>query len=64
MCENFQITPDGYFLDVRTIGRVCYEDDDYMLATVCTDRMQRSYHHVQEKIINSLKHRYGRSMMG
>ncbi|KAK8391333.1 hypothetical protein O3P69_017144 [Scylla paramamosain] len=53
----FQITPDGYFLDVRTIGRVCYEDDDYLLATVCTDRMQRSYHHTREKIINSLKHR-------
>ncbi|KAG0713127.1 DET1 [Chionoecetes opilio] len=51
------ITPDGYFLDVRTIGRVCYEDDDYLLATVCTDRMQRTYHHMREKIINSLKHR-------
>ncbi|MPC16383.1 DET1 [Portunus trituberculatus] len=59
----FQITPDGYFMDVRTIGRVCYEDDDYLLATVCTDRMQRSYHHTREKIINSLKHRYGRVVM-
>ncbi|XP_050695628.1 DET1 homolog isoform X2 [Eriocheir sinensis] len=53
----FQITPDGYFLDVRTIGRVCYEDDDYLLATVCTDRMQRTYQYMREKIISSLKHR-------
>nr|XP_053643092.1 DET1 homolog isoform X2 [Cherax quadricarinatus]XP_053643093.1 DET1 homolog isoform X2 [Cherax quadricarinatus]XP_053643094.1 DET1 homolog isoform X2 [Cherax quadricarinatus]XP_053643095.1 DET1 homolog isoform X2 [Cherax quadricarinatus]XP_053643096.1 DET1 homolog isoform X2 [Cherax quadricarinatus]XP_053643097.1 DET1 homolog isoform X2 [Cherax quadricarinatus] len=53
----FQITKDGCFLDVRTIGRVCYEDDDYLLATVCTDRMQWSYQHVREKIINCLKHR-------
>ncbi|XP_042205419.1 DET1 homolog isoform X2 [Homarus americanus] len=53
----FQITSDGCFLDVRTIGRVCYEDDDYLLATVCTDRMQRTYQHFREKIINCLKHR-------
>ncbi|XP_045604705.1 DET1 homolog [Procambarus clarkii] len=53
----FQITADGCFLDVRTIGRVCYEDDDYLLATVCTDRMLRTYQHVREKIINCLKHR-------
>lgn len=48
---------------MRTIGRVCYEDDDYLLATVCTDRMQRSYQHMREKIINSLKHRYARDVI-
>ncbi|XP_071529937.1 DET1 homolog [Panulirus ornatus] len=53
----FQITPHGCFLDVRTIGRVCYEDDDYLLATVCRDRMQCTYQHVREKTINCLKHR-------
>ncbi|XP_068241948.1 DET1 homolog [Palaemon carinicauda] len=53
----FQITPNGTFLDVRTIGRICYEDDDYILATVCPDRMERSYQHNREVVINCLKHR-------
>lgn len=53
----FQITPEGNFLDIRTIGRVCYEDDDYYLSTVLPDRMQATYQHGREKLINSLKHR-------
>lgn len=53
----FQITPNGTFLDVRTIGRICYEDDDYILATVCPDRMERNYQHNRESVINCLKHR-------
>ncbi|XP_064120339.1 DET1 homolog [Macrobrachium nipponense] len=53
----FQITPNGTFLDVRTIGRICYEDDDYILATVCPDRMERNYQHNREIVINCLKHR-------
>ncbi|KAK3859733.1 hypothetical protein Pcinc_034172 [Petrolisthes cinctipes] len=51
----FQITGEGYLLEVRTIGRVCYEDDDYFLASVCAE--PRPPHHGREKTINCLKHR-------
>ena len=49
----FQVTPDGSFIDVRTIGRFCYEDDALILATPqpASDRPFR------DTSINSLKHR-------
>lgn len=53
----FQITEDGMFVDVRAIGRVCYEDDDYLLSTVMPERSQPTYRHTQETTINCLKHR-------
>lgn len=33
----FQVTGEGTFLDVRTIGRFCYEDDLLMLSAVHSD---------------------------
>lgn len=53
----FQISPNGTFLEVRTIGRVCYDDDDYILATVYPERVLPGYQHKRETIINCLKHR-------
>ncbi|KAF7225049.1 hypothetical protein G4P62_013086 [Nothobranchius furzeri] len=57
----FQVTPDGTFLDVRTIGRFCYEDDLLTLSAVYTETqaeiqpgLPRLY---TDKVINSLKHR-------
>ena len=55
------MTPDGTFLDVRTIGRFCYEDDLLTLSAVYTEAQEetrpgfpRLY---TDKTINSLKHR-------
>ena len=59
-----QITGEGTFLDVRTIGRFCYEDDLLTLSAVYTEGpsaeaqgqpgFSRLY---KEKSISSLKHR-------
>eukprot|EP00066_Takifugu_rubripes_P010189 XP_003977798.1 PREDICTED: DET1 homolog [Takifugu rubripes] len=38
----FQITPEGTFLDVRTIGRFCYEDDLLTLSAVYTEAQAES----------------------
>lgn len=55
------MTPEGTFLDVRTIGRFCYEDDLLTLSAVYSEDhaegqpgFSRLY---KEKSINSLKHR-------
>ncbi|XP_028922637.1 DET1 homolog isoform X2 [Ornithorhynchus anatinus] len=57
----FQVTPEGTFLDVRTIGRFCYEDDLLTLSAVYPEvrrdgqaGMAGPY---KEPAINSLKHR-------
>uniref|UniRef100_UPI00358E19AB DET1 homolog isoform X2 n=1 Tax=Myxine glutinosa TaxID=7769 RepID=UPI00358E19AB len=58
----FQITPEGMFLDVRSIGRFCYEDDLLTLSAVypailypgSTQTVTRPF---REPTINSLKHR-------
>ncbi|XP_076878696.1 DET1 homolog [Brachyhypopomus gauderio] len=57
----FQVTGEGTFLDVRTIGRFCYEDDLLTLSAVFSEAQvegqpgfSRLY---KEKSINSLKHR-------
>lgn len=47
----FQIL-DGMFVDVRKIGRFCYEDDAYFYNLVCPS--ERAF---RENFINSLKHR-------
>lgn len=56
-----QVTPDGMFLDVRTIGRFCYEDDLLTLSAVYTEAQAESQpgfpRLYTDKIINSLKHR-------
>ncbi|XP_041966715.1 DET1 homolog isoform X2 [Alosa alosa] len=60
----FQVTGEGTFLDVRTIGRFCYEDDLLTLSAVYSEGpsaegqgqpgFSRLY---KEKSISSLKHR-------
>ena len=56
-----QVTGEGTFLDVRTIGRFCYEDDLLTLSAVYSEGpsegqpgFSRLY---KEKSISSLKHR-------
>ncbi len=54
----FQITDEGHFVDVRTIGRFCYEDDALIISSVRSHGaggpVERPY---REPTINSLKHR-------
>ncbi|XP_077989109.1 DET1 homolog [Glandiceps talaboti] len=55
----FQVTPEGNFIDVRVIGRFCYEDDALVLSAVGPDSNGTSQQHrpFRETSINSLKHR-------
>ena len=58
----FQVTPDGNFVDVRKIGRFCYEDDQLLLAmkgprTNARGHPTQSQQPFSEQTINSLKHR-------
>lgn len=48
----FQVTAEGTFIDVRKIGRQCYDDDDYVLS-----HGEPTFRPVREGTINSLKHR-------
>lgn len=56
-----QVTTEGTFLDVRTIGRFCYEDDLLTLSAVYTEAQAESQpgfpRLYTDKTINSLKHR-------
>ena len=52
----FQVTTDGRFIDVRTIGRFCNEDDEMMSAAV-RPQDNRPFRPYNEKCINGLKHR-------
>ncbi|KAJ8898001.1 hypothetical protein PR048_003361 [Dryococelus australis] len=51
---------DGMFVNIRTIGRFCYEDDEYLISAVGSQgnttgtQSQRAF---RETTINSLKHR-------
>ncbi|KAK7115345.1 DET1 homolog [Littorina saxatilis] len=49
----FQMTDEGTFLEVRTIGRFCHEDD-YLVHQLGVRGPQQAY---KEQTINSLKHR-------
>lgn len=57
----FQVTPEGTFIDVRTIGRFCYEDDLLTLSAVYPevqrDTQTGMANPYKEPFINSLKHR-------
>nr|XP_014340363.1 PREDICTED: DET1 homolog [Latimeria chalumnae] len=57
----FQVTPEGTFIDVRTIGRFCYEDDLLTLSAVYpevqSDGQNGMTRPFKEQTINSLKHR-------
>lgn len=55
----FQVTPEGSFVNIRTIGRFCYEDDDLILSSMSNlssaADARRPY---RDAVINSLKHRF------
>ncbi|XP_077935020.1 DET1 homolog isoform X4 [Halichoerus grypus] len=57
----FQVTPEGTFIDVRTIGRFCYEDDLLTVSAVCPEVQRDSQtgmaNPFRDPFINSLKHR-------
>ncbi|XP_075238275.1 de-etiolated protein 1 abo isoform X2 [Lycorma delicatula] len=48
---------DGIFVDVRKIGRFCFEDDDFLISNVIPTAGSSSYRPFREETINSLKHR-------
>lgn len=58
----FQVTEDGSFVDVRKIGRFCYEDDEYVFnasarSSNSTDSRGSFRRPFSDTTINSLKHR-------
>lgn len=48
----FQVGSEGSFINVRTIGRLCYDDDEFVLSFSAP-----IVRPVRERTINSLKHR-------
>ncbi|XP_002154058.2 DET1 homolog [Hydra vulgaris] len=50
----FQVTPKGHFIDVRVIGRFCYDDDQYTINRLPEIQNLQPY---RDKCFNSLKHR-------
>ena len=50
----FKVTPDGYFINVRSIGRFCYEDDSMVVNQLPEMQAVRPF---RDKFFNSLKHR-------
>ncbi|XP_036211566.1 DET1 homolog isoform X1 [Myotis myotis] len=57
----FQVTPEGTFIDVRTIGRFCYEDDLLTVSAIFPEVQRDSQtgmaNPFRDPFINSLKHR-------
>lgn len=55
----FQVSSEGTFLDVRSIGRFCYEDDElfYHMGLDFIKRPKQAPKPFTETTINSLKHR-------
>ncbi|XP_034255065.1 DET1 homolog [Thrips palmi] len=56
----FRITDDGVFTNVRSIGRFCHDDDDFLLSLVSEIRspgFSGVSRHFKEQTINCLKHR-------
>jgi de-etiolated-1 len=49
---------DGIFINVRTIGRFCYEDDNFLLSSaIPQENGSNVYRPFRDATINSLKHR-------
>ncbi|ELU14951.1 hypothetical protein CAPTEDRAFT_208808 [Capitella teleta] len=53
----FQVSPDGSFIDVRSIGRFCYEDDQLLIAGSVPPARTTVERPFREPSINALKHR-------
>lgn len=55
----FKVTRDGQFVDVRTVGRFCYEDDELLVssALLSEERPSSRRRPYCEATLNSLKHR-------
>ncbi|XP_054285444.1 DET1 homolog [Macrosteles quadrilineatus] len=49
---------DGMFVDIRKIGRFCFEDDSFLLSSIVQSHSgNNTYRPYRENTINSLKHR-------
>lgn len=49
---------DGMFVDIRKIGRFCFEDDSFLLSSIVQSHSgNNTYRPFRENTINSLKHR-------
>lgn len=53
----FHVTPTGKFVDVRSIGRFCYEDDQLFFSQGSKRSSGQVIRPYAEQTINSLKHR-------
>ncbi|KFM73412.1 DET1-like protein, partial [Stegodyphus mimosarum] len=56
----FQVTEDGYFVNVRCIGRFCYDDDELYLSNVRYPEWEpwrATFRPYREATFNGLKHR-------
>lgn len=53
----FQISPNGTFIEIRTIGRFCYDDDDIFYRQTSHQPPRNLNRPYTDKSINSLKHR-------
>lgn len=54
----FKVTKDGQFVDVRTVGRFCYEDDELLVSSALLSSTISSRRRPYcEPTLNSLKHR-------
>lgn len=53
----FQVSPSGVFIDVRTIGRFCHEDDQLLISATQRQTGSQAERPFFEPTINSLKHR-------
>lgn len=56
----FQVTEEGYFVNVRIIGRFCYDDDELYISSVKYpewEKMKAPHRPYRDTTFNSLKHR-------
>ncbi len=60
----FQISKDGLFIDAKSIGRFCFEDDEFLVSSVAMrersgtgGRQSTTVRPFRENTINALKHR-------
>lgn len=57
----YQVTKEGYFVNVRCIGRFCYDDDELYLSSVKypeREAARATHRPYRDTAFNSLKHRF------